>query len=450
MRIAICTSYPVHVKVAGGGAVIVRYLVEALSSQNIDVVLWLCRDYLAPVEVKATAKTIDSPEYWEFIGFPPQLAFSLKEFAPQDFKTLQKQTLELQDQTPVDVVIIFSPVTPGLWPMELAESLNIPYILTLLDYSFLCPTFTRYNYRGEFCQGIIPEANCLECSLAKIPPSKRSVFKVLQHLPKTFKRWLGRKQSSFFPAMGRYHAGSASARSARQIQIQSLFNKAAAVIYQTPVMQYQFHQAGWQHPNEHIECFGIPRAKKLDKIVKHDDPVIQFVYLSRPTPEWGINFLLQTWLTYFRDKTDRQLTILSPGVLSLFEKHLEWQNLRNVVFSEEMIQGKVAEFHAKFHVLILPGQWQGIVALTSLEALAYGTVVIEPDLGGLAGHNLDETSGVINYQWRSAESLKEAIDSICNNRQQLHQLLTHPRQVRTTQDGGVFYRNLFQDIQSKK
>jgi|GEM_PF-3252561 len=446
MRIAICTPYPVNIKIAGGGAVIVRYLVDALSSQNIEVVLWLCRDYLAPVDVKMNTKTIDTPEYWEFFGLPPQMAFSLKKFAPKDFTKLREDTMELQSQNPIDAVIIFSPVTPGLWAMELAESLKIPYILTLLDYSFLCPTFTRYNYKGGFCEGVISEADCLKCSLAKVPNSKVPLFQILQNLPTAFKSWLWRKNNFLFSGIGRYHAGSLSLRHERKKDIENLFKKSAAVIYQTVIMQEQFAKAGWRHHNEHIQCYGIPLAEKAEKLVTYQDPVIKFVYLSRPTPEWGIDFLLDTWITYFSEHIDRQLTILSPNVLSLVAKRPEWQGFKNIIFSEEMIQGRVAEFHSQFHVLILPAQWQGIIALTSLEALAHGTAVIEPDLGGLSGYNLDENCGVKTYEWRNSNSLKIAIDELCVDRQQLSRLLHNACQVKTTQNWGALYTDIFSSM----
>lgn len=446
MRLAICTPYPVTKKVAGGGAVIVRYLVEALQSQDIEVVLWLCREHYAPLSVQLTSKNPDTPEYWEFIGFPPQVGFSLNRFAPQALKKLVQEAQKLQDKAPIDGVLIFSPVTPGLWSMELAKFLNIPYVLTLLDYSFICPTFTRYDYRGDFCQGVIPSETCLKCSLSKIPQKKKPFFQVLQPLPLPFKFWLGKNIPALFPAVTRYHAGSVTERNDRLDDLKNLFQDAHAVIYQTPLMQQQFHQAQWQHYREYIECYGIPFADKLEKVVRFNDPVIQFVYLSRPTPEWGINFLLDTWTTYFQDNSDRHLTILSPNVLSLVANKPEWQNLRNVTFSEEMIQGRVAEFHSRFHVLILPAQWQGIVALTSLEALAHGTVVIEPDLGGLSGYSLNENFGVKNYLWRDRDSLKSAINELCGDRLQLSKLMNNARQFKNTDDWGKFYGTILQDI----
>ena len=446
MRLAICTPYPVNKKVAGGGAVIVRYLVEALQSQNIEVVLWLCREHYAPLSVQATPQSHDTPEYWEFIGFPPQVAFSLNRFAPQILKRIVHETQKLLEKAPIDGVLIFSPVTPGLWPMELAKSLSIPYALTLLDYSFICPTFTRYDYQGDFCQGVITSETCLKCSLNKIPAKKKPFFQILQRLPLPFKFWLGKKIPALFPATTRYHAGSVKERNDRLEDLKGLFKDAHAVIYQTPLMQQQFHQAKWQHHREYIECYGIPLANKLEKMVQFDDPIIQFVYLSRPTPEWGINFLLDTWTTYFQDKCDVHLTILSPNVLSLVANKPEWQNFKNVTFSEEMIQGRVAEFHSRFHILILPAQWQGIVALTSLEALAHGTVVIEPDLGGLSGYGLNENFGVKNYSWRDGQSLANTIEQLSGDRTKLSKLMKNTQQFKNTDDWGKFYGTIFQDI----
>jgi glycosyltransferase involved in cell wall biosynthesis len=451
MRIAICTPYHTQKKVAGGGAVIVRYLMEALRSQNIEVILWLFRDYKAPIEVQSTASTSESPECWEFIGLPPQMAFSLKKSAPKDFETLREQTSQLQNENAIDAVIIFSPVTPGFWPMELAESLNIPYVLTLLDYSFLCPTFTRYNYQGQFCQGIIPESTCLECSISQIPSAKRPIFKLLRLLPESLRSFIGRNLRPLFPAYGRYHAGSESDRTTRRHDMQSLFARSAAVIYQSSNMQAHFHQASWQHPHEYIECYGVPENdQKSEKRVAYLDEVIHFVYLSRPTKEWGINFLLQTWAKNFVNKGDRQLTILSPNISNLLSQHPEWKDLSNVDFSEEVIQGRVAEFHAKFHVLILPAQWQGVVALTALEALAHGTVVIEPDLGGLSGYaeNSPENIGLSVYEWNNPESLANCIDDLCNGRAKLGKLMSASRQLRSLETWGDRYVQIFQQAKS--
>lgn len=448
MRIAICTPYHTQEKVAGGGAVIVRYLMEALHSQNIEVILWLFRDYLAPIKVKSTASTVESPECWEFIGLPPQMAFSLKKFAPKDFETLREQTLQLQNENAIDAVIIFSPVTPGLWPMELSEALNIPYVLTLLDYSFLCPTFTRYNYQREFCQGIIPEATCLKCSISQIPPAKRPIFKLLRLLPDSFRTIIGRNSRFLFPAYSRYHAGSETTRKGRRSSLKDLFTKSSAVIYQSLAMQKHFHQADWQHHNEYLECYGVPAdIKKISKVVSHLDPLLQFVYLSRPTKEWGINFLLETWANHFADASDRRLTILSPNIANLLSQHPEWNNLPNVDFSEEIIQGQVAEFHSKFHVLILPAQWQGIVALTALEALTHGTVVIEPDLGGLSGYvaNSSGSLGISFYEWNNPDSLASCIEYLCMNRAELGKIMSEAKQLRSLKTWGDRYIQILKD-----
>lgn len=201
MRIAIATPYDTKLR-AGGGAVIVRYLIEALQANGIEVVLWLCRDYPAPLQVKL----LESAEHrhdWEFIGLPPQLAFRLNRLAPAQFQQLLTQTGELQAQQPVDALLIFNSLTPGLWPMELAQALGIPYILTLLDYSFLCPKFNRINQHGEFCQGEIPDSTCLDCTVAHLPPAKRPAFQLLRLLPDSFRSSLGRKlRPLFLPTAG--------------------------------------------------------------------------------------------------------------------------------------------------------------------------------------------------------------------------------------------------------
>lgn len=444
MRIAIATPYDTKLR-AGGGAVIVRYLIEALQAKGIEVVLWLCRDYPAPLQVKLLECT-DYRHDWEFIGLPPQLAFSLNRLAPNQFQQLLAQTRKLQAQHPVDALLIFNALTPGIWPMELAQSLGVPYILTLLDYSFLCPKFNRINQYGDFCQGEIPDSTCLDCAVAHLPPAKRPAFQLLRLLPESFRLSLGRNLRPLFPAYGRYHAGSPSARFKRQQDMKDLFTQAAAVVYQSPVMQSQFHQADWQHPNEYIECYGVPTATSCAKSVTYLDPVVQFVYLSRPTQEWGIEFLLETWASYCADKGDRFLTVLSPGISTLLGQHPQWQILPNVEFSEEMIQGRVAEFHARFHVLILPAQWQGIVALTALEALAHGTAVIEPDLGGLPGYSAPspERLGLNSYKWRDAESLGERINSLCSDRTKLKHLMDAAGQLRSLNEWGHVYFQLLE------
>jgi len=446
MRIAIATPYDTKLR-AGGGAVIVRYLIEALQANGIEVVLWLCRDYPAPLQVKL----LESAEHrhdWEFIGLPPQFAFRLNRLAPAQFQQLLTQTGELQAQQPVDALLIFNSLTPGLWPMELAQALGIPYILTLLDYSFLCPKFNRINQHGEFCQGEIPDSTCLDCTVAHLPPAKRPAFQLLRLLPDSFRSSLGRKLRPLFPAYSRYHAGSPSARLRRQQDMKDLFAQAAAVVYQSPTMQNQFHQADWQHPNECIECYGVPTATSRMKSVTHLDSVVQFVYLSRPTQEWGIEFLLQTWTSYCANRDNCKLTILSPGIATLLARHPEWQTLPNVEFSGEIIQGRVAEFHARFHVLILPAQWQGVVALTALEALAHGTAVIEPDLGGLPGYTAGspESLGLTSYKWRDAESLGTCINSLCSDRTKLKSLMDAAGQLRSLEAWGESYLQLVHKI----
>lgn len=443
MRIALATPYDTKLR-AGGGAVIVRYLMEALQANGIEVLLWLCRDYPAPIQVKPLEGSPDRRD-WEFIGLPPQTAFRLDRLAPDQFQQLYQQVRDLQAQQPVDALLIFNALTPGLWLMELAQALGIPYILTLLDYSFLCPKFNRINQHGNFCQGEIPESTCLNCAVAHLPPAKRPVFQLLRLLPDSLRSTAGRNLRPLFPAYGRYHVGSLSARLMRRQDMKDLFARAAAVVYQSPTMQTQFHQAGWQHPNEFIECYGVPTAASQVKSVTHLDPVVQFVYLSRPTREWGIEFLLQTWATYCADKDDRKLTVLSPGISTLLAQHPEWKTLPNVEFSGETIQGRVAKFHACFHILILPAQWQGIVALTALEALAHGTAVIEPDLGGLPAYfaNSPESLGLTVYEWGDAESLAACISSLCAERTRLKSLMDKTQQVRSLEEWGNTYLKLF-------
>ncbi|MFB1489913.1 MULTISPECIES: glycosyltransferase [unclassified Thiocapsa] len=442
MRVALVTPYDTGLR-AGGGAVIIRYLIAALEANGLDVALWLCRDTPSPIGI--TPLTGESGRHdWEIRGLPPQMAFSLARHAPQSFAALVGQARAMQVLRPVDAVIVFNAVTPGLWAMELAAALGVPYYLMLLDYSFLCPVFSRLHTSGVFCEGSISEAHCLSCAVARLPSAKRQVFRALRALPYPVTLALGRLLPALFPASGRHHVAGAGVRETRRVDLERYFSAAAGVIYQSRTMQAQVHAAGLQNAAETIACYGVPEPECHGKKVCADDTTVEFVYLSRPTSEWGLDLLLAVWAEHCTGYADRRLTVLSPGIDAWLEQHPQWRGLPNVVFSGETIQGQVAAFHSRFHVLILPAQWPGIVALTALEALAHGTAVIEPHLGGLADFvgPFAMGRGVMPYRYRDGRSLALCIDRLCADRAALAALMSYAQPICTLADWGKACRDL--------
>jgi len=425
MRVALVTDYDRQPR-ALGGSVVATYLSDALASAGVEVVRWLRRDGDRRT-VRVTRRPNDShEEVWEFSGLPPSLPFPTSTYHPRLWGALLREVTGLMTTHPVDIVVVFNLIYPGLWQFELGRHFGIRTVLLLLDYSPICPTLTRYRWDGIFCEGKIPLENCLKCSTVDLPLNKKHAFWLLRQLPRRSRVAISRVAPSFFPAVARYHAGSAMERELARAGAQQAFRTASLVIYQSEEMRRVFRGAGLVGSREAVQVFGtppVPPRYATMKQAKITDVAVRFGYLSRSVEMWGIFDLAAEWLHRFRGLRDRKLVIHSPGARAAIRGRFGDIDVDNIEIHEDTIQGRLEEVYADLHVLVLPAQWKGIVALTALEALAHNRPVLEPDCGGLADYQKasGRQLGVMTYRWRDWDNLFQNMDLICRDRNYLAQ-----------------------------
>jgi glycosyltransferase involved in cell wall biosynthesis len=300
-----------------------------------------------------------------------------------------------------DIMIGTNALTPGLWPFEAAIELGLPYVIMLLDYSFACPVFTRMRSQNHFCRGQVPETECVACASGRLGRFKQVAFSALRQTRSAAESIAS--LSSTHHAFHRYYAGTAEMRSQRREDLKEIFTQAQAVIYQSEIMRQEYHDAGLSNQNESVVAFGVPIVEPLAERLKSSRPYT-FAYCSRPVWEWGFRILAQVWLENFAQRDDIELLVASPGAQRFLDGlGIRYGRAKNIRFSHELIQGRVAQFYSQVDCCVVPALWHGIVPLTALEALGCGVPVLGPMYDGLS-----KFLGVHHYDG-SPDGLREAI-----------------------------------------
>jgi glycosyltransferase involved in cell wall biosynthesis len=248
------------------------------------------------------------------------------------------------------------------------KRMNVPFVITLHNYRFLCPSATLYNNGQVY----------LESIKKKFPwdAIKKGVYKNSKAL--TF--WVS-LSSKIHQQLGTWQLCS------RYI----VLTKHAEKIYLESALQLQKSKLSVK-PN-FCAAPAVVNSHRSD----------HFLYVGRLTEEKGIPLLLEVF-----SKCAYKIKIAGDGPLRPVVQHYSKQ-YPNIEYLDIVNKDDIPSLLSNCTALVFPSIWYEGMPLTIIEAFATSTPVIASRLGAMESM-IEHNSNGLHFDANSAEDLKAKLD----------------------------------------
>jgi len=281
----------------------------------------------------------------------------------------------------------------GAAPLQAAAACNVPVVLTLHDYWFLCPRITLLRSNGELCEHIPDNpAGCAWCQAAE-RPAYRHLDEVTGHLAGKL------AQATVLQASGRRMAHR------REVMAHAL-TIPRRVIAPSHFLASRFVD---RVPAERlVVCnYGLDLAPFQQ--VTHVGPAnktrpLRIGYIGQMAEHKGVHLLVEAFRSLplnssNASETAQPIELHLYGNLEAFPAYTERLKTlaagdARITFHGRFQNTRVAEILSELDVSVAPSTWYENQPLAILEARAAGTPVITSRLGGMAELIEHEVNGL--------------------------------------------------------
>jgi glycosyltransferase involved in cell wall biosynthesis len=309
-------------------------------------------------------------------------------------QVVQDALLEMIREWRPNAIHLFSGYLMGTAVINTAVAHNVPVVVSLTDYWWICHRINLIRTNGARCDGPSP-VSCARC---------RSEMYRRFRLPSNVARPLidGLWQlAEYIPVL---RAGLGVDDQARRLEVMlAALNKATGLIAPSQFLADMYMRYGIHRALMHVWRQGVNLAFCPHR---RPSPTLRFGYFGQIKHHKGIHTLIEAW-GRLRGSREYSLTIYgsSHGEEAYGAQMRERSHpLKRVTWHQSIAHNDVWQALAEIDVLVIPSRWYENSPNVILEAQAMGVVVIGSDLGGIAelvhhGHN-----GLL-FQPDDAESL---------------------------------------------
>jgi glycosyltransferase involved in cell wall biosynthesis len=261
----------------------------------------------------------------------------------------------------------------GSAPLDMAVAANIPTVLTLHDYWFLCPRITLQRGDGSLCAAI--PADPAGCSWCMRLESRR------YRLPDQLSRGLaGQAVQALALSTGRQEIGD------RRAHLLSALGMPDAVIAPSRFLAERF--APFVAPERlHISRYGLDLQPFSELRRPAADTTLRIGFTGQIAPHKGVHLLVEAFRALHTRGRAVELHIY--GGLDARPDYAA--RLRQLAGTDQRIHlhgrfenHRAAEILAGLDVAVVPSVWYENSPLAIMEAHAAGTPVVTAALGGMA------------------------------------------------------------------
>ena len=267
----------------------------------------------------------------------------------------------------------------GAAPLRAAEACQVPMVLTLHDYWFLCPRITLLRSNGDLCEHIPDNpAGCTWCQM-----TERRTFR---YLDQATGQWAGKvAQATVLQAGGHRIAGR------REVLAQAL-TLPKIVIAPSRFLASRF--TDMIPAGRLLVCnYGLdlaPFQQVTHAPVENTRP-LRIGYIGQMAAHKGVHLLVEAFrqLSAGRPATAQPIELHLYGNPDAFPAYAERLKTMagddpRITFHGRFQNTRAAEILSALDVSVVPSTWYENQPLAILEARAAGTPVVTSRLGGMA------------------------------------------------------------------
>jgi glycosyltransferase involved in cell wall biosynthesis len=328
-----------------------------------------------------------------------------------------------------DLVHITSCLTLSASLIASAKQRNLPVVLTLTDFWFVCHKLSLLKYDGSLCDGITTSQDCIQClcwessayqrvrRIASAPVAT-GVFDALSRVPSLNQR--------------RGLRGMALDIAERKEYLSKMLNAADIVIAPSNHLYQTLRRSGVSREIRVIQS-GHDLSWMKTPITKIPGSRVRFGYIGQFIPTKGVHTLLEAFGGHdWQGKAELHLYGNQNGDSAYWQRlqRIENHNLGAVEFHGSFPHEKLAEILSGLDVLIVPSLWHENNPRVIQEAFASKTPVIASNVGGISEYVKHEVNGYL-FQRGDSEDLQQQIQRLVEDPARLEQLIAQLPAVKT-------------------
>ncbi len=312
-----------------------------------------------------------------------------------------------------DVLHFISGYLLGVGPLRAARRCQVPTVVMLTDFWFVCPSLQLVRAEGTLCVGPTP-SECLHCLFvqdrrARIPQSAvpvitRAAVRVSRQIPVLSKRF-------DLPAR-------LDALNQRTTWLVDALNSADAIVALTHFVA-QLHAANGMNTQRLSvipDCIDLAEFDLPDR-TRADNEVIRFGYLGQMLPIKGVDLLIRAFRMLDRSRRRARLTL--HGTLDGAEPYAAQLrqiagNDPDIVFAGGYAHRNAMKVLNDLDVVVVPSQWYENSPRVILEAFAAARPVIATNLGGISEIVRAEANGLL-FERRNVQDLARQMQRILDD-----------------------------------
>jgi len=415
-----------------GGTELYAYKLASWLKAQGDAVAVVCIEDIVPQQQESLTSRLDT-----FEATPVHRLYLTGADSPQAFRNsfdhphIQSYLETLVADDPPDLIHLMSGYLVTACAIRVAKKYNIPCVVTVNDYWFICPRINLIRSNGQICSGPHNPLDCTRCLLGDL----RRYRLPEQALPAVANRvWnvIARSETAK-ESIPLYRQVSR-----REVLLIDLLNQANAVVIPTNSLRQKLVQAG-VNDNFHLVRHGIDLAAAGIQTgnTKTASPYFRFGYLGEVSFIKGVDLLARAYQSVATDHKNVTLSIWGGADRSGYAAGLQKQlaHTPHVNFNGRYNPAEIGQILAQIDLLVVPSRAREIGPFVILEALGAGTPVIAAKTGNMPELITHNVNGLL-FEPGSAGDLETQMrrvldeDDLCNQLQNgIDQPRTHTEEM---------------------
>ncbi len=322
------------------------------------------------------------------------------------------------DEWQPDMVHITSCLTLSASVIRAVKDHQLPLVLTLTDYWFICPKLSLRRGDGTLCDGCITNQACLQCMLSESEAYRRLLLVLPETTAIMMLEWVSTQ-----PLLTKVRGlrGMALDIEHRRAYLTEMINAADCVTAPSSYLGAVFKISGISRPIKTIRSGHD--LTWLTTTKKKSDVQVRIGFIGQMIPVKGLHILLPAFSSAAISGRAR-LSIFG----SLNKSSDYWQQLDALINSDTAIQfhgafphDRLGEVLSEIDILVVPSIWHENNPRVIQEAFASKTPVIASRVGGIYEFVKHDVNGLL-FEPGNVEDLARQLQRVVNEPDLLERL----------------------------
>jgi len=303
---------------------------------------------------------------------------------------------------------------------EIASSCNIPCIMTLHDYWFICPRIQLLNKENKICDGPVEGVNCAFCFDTRLLYEYRLSNRLKKFIPGRFKGFVKEMKQDVDNKRISY-TSRALEFNFRLNFLKRQFNLFKNKISPSRYLIKRYEKEGFKGID--YLPLGFPPVPKVESNFGNR---LRLGYMGNINYPKGLSIVVKELVPLLRQKKIKLVIYGKPYDLQYFNE------IKSVIAgipsdTVKLYGGYKNSFEelwnifSSFDVLIFPSVWEENSPIVVREALLAGKPVIASQLGGVPEIVKDGGNGLLFNPFKYGE-LRDKVERLSNDRELLKKL----------------------------